>query len=61
MTHGPSGAEYKDIIVFLAAAGVLVPILNRFKISPVLGFLAAGVCWARTAWAGSWTSCRGSA
>ena len=38
MTHGPSGAEYKDIIVFLAAAGVLVPILNRFKISPVLGF-----------------------
>ena len=43
MTHGPSGAEYKDIIVFLAAAGVLVPILNRFKISPVLGFLAAGV------------------
>jgi CPA2 family monovalent cation:H+ antiporter-2 len=43
MTHGPSGAEYKDIIVFLAAAGVLVPILNRFRISPVLGFLAAGV------------------
>jgi CPA2 family monovalent cation:H+ antiporter-2 len=43
MTHGPAGAEYKDIIVFLAAAGVLVPILNRFKISPVLGFLAAGV------------------
>lgn len=43
MTHGPAGAEYKDIIVFLAAAGVLVPILNRFKVSPVLGFLAAGV------------------
>lgn len=43
MTHGPAGAEYKDIIVFLAAAGVLVPILNRLKISPVLGFLAAGV------------------
>lgn len=43
MTHGPAATEYKDIIVFLAAAGVLVPILNRLKISPVLGFLAAGV------------------
>lgn len=43
MTHGPAAAEYKDIVVFLAAAGILVPLLNRFKISPVLGFLAAGV------------------
>lgn len=43
MTHGPAATEYKDIIVFLAAAGVLVPILNRLKVSPVLGFLAAGV------------------
>lgn len=43
MTHGPAAAEYKDIVVFLAAAGVLVPLFNRIKISPVLGFLAAGV------------------
>jgi len=35
--------EYKDLVVFLAAAGVLVPIFSRFKVSPVLGFLAAGV------------------
>ncbi|MEH6664615.1 MAG: cation:proton antiporter [Brevundimonas sp.] len=35
--------EYKDLVVFLAAAGVLVPIFSRFRISPVLGFLAAGV------------------
>ena len=43
MTHGPAPTEYKDIFVFLAAAGVLVPLFNRIKISPVLGFLAAGV------------------
>lgn len=43
MTHGPGASEYKDIFVFLAAAGVLVPLFNRLKVSPVLGFLAAGV------------------
>lgn len=43
MTHGPGPSEYKDIFVFLAAAGVLVPLFSRLKISPVLGFLAAGV------------------
>jgi CPA2 family monovalent cation:H+ antiporter-2 len=42
-THG-GGGEYKDLVVFLAAAGVVVPLFNRLKISPVLGFLAAGVC-----------------
>lgn len=40
--HGGAG-EYKDLVVFLAAAGVIVPLFNRLKISPVLGFLAAGV------------------
>ena len=40
--HGGAG-EYKDLVVFLAAAGVAVPLFNRFKVSPVLGFLAAGV------------------
>ena len=41
--HGGSGGEYKDLVVFLAAAGVMVPLFNRLKISPILGFLAAGV------------------
>ena len=40
--HG-GGGEYKDLVVFLAAAGVVVPLFSRLKISPVLGFLAAGV------------------
>jgi len=42
MTSG-HGGDYKDLVVFLAAAGVIVPLVNRLKISPVLGFLAAGV------------------
>lgn len=37
------GGDYKDLVVFLAAAGIIVPLVNRLKISPVLGFLAAGV------------------
>lgn len=40
---GHGGAEYKDLVVFLAAAGVVVPLFSRLKLSPVLGFLAAGV------------------
>lgn len=40
--HG-GGGEYKDLVVFLAAAGVVVPLFSRLRISPVLGFLAAGV------------------
>lgn len=43
MTGQDAGGEYKDLVVFLAAAGVIVPLFNRLKISPVLGFLAAGV------------------
>ena len=42
MTEHGAG-DYKDLVVFLAAAGVMVPLFNRFKVSPVLGFLAAGV------------------
>jgi len=43
MAIGHGGGEYKDLVVFLAAAGVVVPLFSRLKISPVLGFLAAGV------------------
>lgn len=43
MEPGHGAGEFKDLVVFLAAAGFMVPLFNRFKISPVLGFLAAGV------------------
>ncbi|QYF86549.1 cation:proton antiporter [Brevundimonas sp. PAMC22021] len=57
--HG--GGDYKDLVVFLAAAGVVVPLFNRFRISPVLGFLAAGVLLGpdglgRFAGSGDWLS-----
>jgi CPA2 family monovalent cation:H+ antiporter-2 len=33
---------YREAMVFLATAGVVVPLFHRLKISPVLGFLFAG-------------------
>lgn len=33
----------RDVIVFLVAAGVVVPLVRRFRVSPVLGFLIIGV------------------
>ena len=38
----PAGG-YKDLVLFLAMAGVVVPLFKRLRISPVLGFLGAGV------------------
>lgn len=40
--HVEPGA-YKDVVLFLATAGVVVPIFRRWRISPILGFLGAGV------------------
>ena len=36
-------AEFKDFLLFLAAAGVVVPLLRVLRVSSVLGFLAVGV------------------
>jgi CPA2 family monovalent cation:H+ antiporter-2 len=35
--------HYKETLIFLATAGVAVPLFRRLKLSPVLGFLGAGV------------------
>lgn len=40
--HGEPGA-YKDVILFLATAGIVVPLFRRWRMSPILGFLGAGV------------------
>ncbi|WP_308237915.1 hypothetical protein [Phenylobacterium sp. J426] len=40
--HVEAGA-YKDVVLFLATAGVVVPLFRRWRISPILGFLLAGV------------------
>lgn len=41
--HGVSPGSYKDLVLFLATAGVVVPLFRRWRISPILGFLGAGV------------------
>ncbi len=43
MTAEVQPGEYKDVVLFLATAGVVVPLFRRWKISPILGFLGAGV------------------
>jgi CPA2 family monovalent cation:H+ antiporter-2 len=35
--------NYKDVVLFLATAGVVAPLFRRLKVSPILGFLGAGV------------------
>ncbi|MGZ6037847.1 MAG: cation:proton antiporter domain-containing protein [Phenylobacterium sp.] len=42
-THGVSPGDYKDLVLFLVTAGIVVPLATRLKISPILGFLGAGV------------------
>jgi CPA2 family monovalent cation:H+ antiporter-2 len=38
-----SPSSYKDVILVLATAGVVAPLFRRWKVSPILGFLGAGV------------------
>ncbi len=55
--------HYKSVLLFLATAGVVAPLFRRLKLSPILGFLAAGFClgpfglgrFAQGASAPSWT------
>ncbi|MBV9568573.1 MAG: cation:proton antiporter [Hyphomicrobiales bacterium] len=41
--HPTTFSDYKDTLLFLVTAGVIVPLFRRLKVSPVIGFLAAGV------------------
>jgi CPA2 family monovalent cation:H+ antiporter-2 len=43
MTPHVEPGAYKDVVLFLATAGVVVPLFRRWKASPILGFLLAGV------------------
>ena len=42
MAAAIEASTYKELIVFLTTAGVVVPLFHRLRISPVLGFLGAG-------------------
>lgn len=41
--HGPSPTLIKDLLVFLIAAGILVPTMRWLKIPNVIAFMLAGV------------------
>ncbi|PHY12537.1 potassium transporter TrkA, partial [Caulobacter sp. B11] len=43
MPHEVSPADYKDLVLFLATAGIVAPLFKRLKVNPILGFLLAGV------------------
>ncbi len=43
MEHQLHIADYKEAILFLITAGIVVPLFHRLRISPVLGFIGAGV------------------
>jgi len=34
---------YREALVFLGTAGVIIPLMTRFRVSPVVGFLVAGL------------------
>jgi CPA2 family monovalent cation:H+ antiporter-2 len=40
--HSIHFESYREALVFLATAGVVVPLFHRLRVSPVLGFLLAG-------------------
>jgi CPA2 family monovalent cation:H+ antiporter-2 len=40
----PEIANFKDALIVLATAGVVVPLMHRLNISSIVGFLAAGAC-----------------
>ena len=40
--HAAPG-DYKDVILFLVTAGVIVPLFRRWKLNPILGFLVGGI------------------
>ncbi|OYW30097.1 MAG: potassium transporter TrkA [Caulobacter sp. 12-67-6] len=43
MPHEVSPESYKDLVLFLATAGIVAPLFKRLKLNPILGFLLAGV------------------
>ena len=43
MEHSAPIPYFRELVVFLAAAGIVVPVFHRLRVSPVLGFLLAGL------------------
>ncbi|MEW5422132.1 monovalent cation:proton antiporter-2 (CPA2) family protein [Amorphus sp. 3PC139-8] len=43
MEHSSGVPFLREVVVFLVTAGVVVPLFQRLKVSPILGFLVAGI------------------
>lgn len=43
MNHGIESAALSDALVILGAAGIVIPLFARFRITPVIGFILVGV------------------
>lgn len=43
METAPDLAAYKQVLVILVTAGVVIPLFHRLRISPILGFLLVGI------------------
>ena len=41
---------FREVVVFLIAAGLAVPVMHRLRISPVLGYLFIGAGRAEPGW-----------
>lgn len=42
MEHAEAIPYFRELVVFLTAAGIVVPVFHRLRLSPVLGFLVIG-------------------
>ena len=43
MDHSASMPFLRETLLFLTLVGILIPLLQRFRINQILGFLAVGV------------------
>jgi K+:H+ antiporter len=43
MEHHENPVFYKDLLLLLGTAGVVIPLFHRLRISPVIGYLIAGI------------------
>lgn len=46
--HAFHWQDYSDLLLFLAVAGIVVPLFRRIHVSPILGFLLAGAALGPT-------------
>ena len=43
MMHGGLNDQVSDALVILGAAGIVIPLFARFRITPIIGFILVGI------------------